>query len=105
LTLLEKIALSPLMVSLPALATITAIYGRTTAPKSANQRYGLGKITARIKHKVRIIIEIKYFLARDDWSFESGWPTLEIDADIVFLEFSGVMSMAQLYAGKAEISL
>ena len=83
--LFANIAGFPLIVSRPAFATITAMYGRTTAPNSAIHRYGLGKITARMKQKVLIIIEIKYFRAREDWSFESGWPTFEIDADTVFL--------------------
>jgi len=54
------------MLSRPALATTTAMYGSTTAPNNAIQRYGLGKTTARRKQAVLIIIEIKYFRALED---------------------------------------
>lgn len=52
------------MVSRPALAMTTATYGNVTAPKSANHLKGLGRITVRIKHKVLIIIEMKYLFWR-----------------------------------------
>lgn len=48
------------MVSRPALAAITAMYGNVTAPIKAIQRQGDGRITASTKQIVLIIIEIKY---------------------------------------------
>jgi hypothetical protein len=45
--------------SRPAFAITTAKYGKVTAPKSANQRQGLGKMTVKIKQAVRTIMEIK----------------------------------------------
>jgi hypothetical protein len=54
-----RIAAPGTMVSLPAFATTTAIYGRKTAPASANQRKGLGRMTVKIKQAVRTIMEIK----------------------------------------------
>jgi len=58
------IALPDAKVSRPAFATTTAIYGSVTAPRRANQRKGFGKITVKIKHAVRIIMEIKYLRRR-----------------------------------------
>ena len=48
------------IVSRPALAAITAIYGKVTAPIKATHRQGDGITTASMKQNVRIIIEIKY---------------------------------------------
>lgn len=48
------------MVSRPALAAITAMYGNVTAPIKAIHRHGDGRITASTKQTVLIIIEIKY---------------------------------------------
>jgi len=52
------------IVSRPAFAMTTAKYGSVTAPRSANQRYGLGKMTVRMKQPVRIIMLKKYLLCR-----------------------------------------
>jgi hypothetical protein len=52
------------MVSRPAFAITTAMYGSVTAPKRANHLYGLGRITVRIKQRVLIIIEKKYLFWR-----------------------------------------
>ena len=57
-----------LIVSRPALAAITAMYGSVTAPVSAIHRYGLGSTTVNIKQAVLIIIEMKYLLCLADWS-------------------------------------
>lgn len=44
-------------VSLPAFATMTAMYGTTTAPTNVNQRQGLGRNTVAMKQAVRNIME------------------------------------------------
>jgi hypothetical protein len=54
-----RIAAPGMTVSRPAFATTTAMYGRTTAPRSANHRYGLGSNTVKRKQAVRTIIEKK----------------------------------------------
>jgi hypothetical protein len=54
-----SIAAPGTIVSRPAFATTTAMYGKNTAPARANQRKGLGRITVKIKHAVRTIMEIK----------------------------------------------
>jgi hypothetical protein len=54
-----KIAVPGRIVSRPAFATTTAIYGKKTAPARAIHRNGLGRMTVKIKHAVRTIIEIK----------------------------------------------
>ena len=45
------------IVSRPALATITAMYGTTTAPARVTQRHGLGRKIVAMKQAVRNIIE------------------------------------------------
>lgn len=50
-----------------------------------------------MKQEVRIIIDMKYFRAREDWSFESGWPTLDTEAEMVFVGLSGVDAMDEFY--------
>jgi hypothetical protein len=62
-------------------------------------------MTANIKHKVLIIIEIKYLRARDDCSLESPSPTFEIDAETDFLGLEIGLSIGELYAQNKENSL
>jgi len=50
-----------------------------------------------MKQEVRIIIEMKYFRAREDWSFESGWPTFDTEAVMVLVGFPGIDAMGELY--------
>ena len=65
-----------LIVSRPALAAITAMYGSVTAPVSAIHRYGLGNTTVNIKQAVLIIIEMKYRFWRPAWSRVSALGAL-----------------------------
>ena len=80
------------MVSLPAFATTTDIYGNKTAPISVNQRYGLGRVTVRMKQRVRIIIEMKYLRARPDWSCVNG-----IGAEVIE-NSSSALAIGEFYA-------
>jgi hypothetical protein len=57
-----------LIVSRPAFAAITAIYGSVRAPVKAIHLYGLGSTTVNIKQAVLIIIETKYLRCLADWS-------------------------------------
>jgi hypothetical protein len=49
----------PAIVSLPALARTTAMYGSMTAPAIEIQRYGFGRKIEAIKQPVLTIIEMK----------------------------------------------
>jgi hypothetical protein len=73
---LDKRAALGEIVSRPAFAMTTAIYGRVTAPKRANHLKGLGRITVRIKQRVRIIMEMKYLFWRPERSLLSAFGAL-----------------------------
>lgn len=56
------------IVSRPAFAAMTAMYGKVSAPIRAIHRYGLGSTTVNIKQAVLIIIDTKYLRCLADWS-------------------------------------